>query len=191
MQEAVDFFYWNFKKQETKETEKKVPEFEDKNHREKTDETWKIIPEKANIWNEEKKEYKLTDVKVKVNPQWDIKEYVSWVSEKLIWQQLFSEKAVARLWFKDRLPANKWVIEKMIDAQPWKDEQEKYNNFQEKYIKNMFPGCRYPYDEEFHDVDLCMDCWLADGNYAYFGGSGWYCNDVRYDYFFSVRFLKN
>jgi len=35
-----------------------------------------------------------------------------------------------------RLPANKSVIKKMINAQPGKDDDEKYENFYKKYIKN-------------------------------------------------------
>jgi hypothetical protein len=35
-----------------------------------------------------------------------------------------------------------------------------------------------------------MHCWLADGDYDYFGKDVWYCYSTGDDYFFSVRFLK-
>lgn len=174
---------------ESKEKEKKIPQFEDKNHRETSNETWKIKEEKANIWNGEK--YETKKIKVKISPEWDIKEYVSWVPSNLIGQQLFSKKALTRLWLLNRLPANTWVIQGMIDAQPWKDATEKYANFYEKNIKNRLAGYWNPNAKEFSSVDEWVDCWLADGNYAIFDENTWNCYNTNNDYFFSVCLLKN
>jgi len=61
--------------QESKEKEKKIPEFEERNHREPSDDTWEKKIEKAYIWNGER--YKLKDIEVRINTEGDIKEYVS------------------------------------------------------------------------------------------------------------------
>jgi len=67
--EVEEIVYGQSKKSETKEQEKKVPQFEDKNHREESDETWKIKTEKANIWNEKQEEYEKKEVEVRINPE--------------------------------------------------------------------------------------------------------------------------
>ena len=198
--DVLDDKFWNkLKSVKSKEKEKKTPEFEDKNHREKSDDTWKKKTEKignpkeyeANRWKGA--EYEVENFEVEVNPEGDIKEYVSGVPAELIWEQLFSKKALIRLWLLNRLPENYPVIEEMINAQPWKDRDEQYANFYKKNIKNnkknSLAGCCN--QEMFVGVDRWVDYWLGDGQCTRFYKEGCHWHGDNDDCFFSVRLLKN
>lgn len=189
-----DFYDDKTNKKESKEKDDKVPELEAKNYRVESNEKWKIVKEKADIWDGEAYETKI--VEVKVNPDWDIKEYVSWVPEQLIGEQVFSKIAMTNLaldgllpWSK--LPADKFAIQEMIDAQTWEDDTTKYNNFFNTYIKDKLPGYFDPAYGRFNNVDAWIDLRLADGSHAYFSKYGWNCRSTNPDYFCSIRLFKD
>ena len=178
---------------ESWEKDDKVPEFEEKNYRIESKD-WKIIKEKADITIGDGFETKI--IEVKVNPDWDIKEYVSWVPEALIGEQVFSKIAMTNLaldgvllWSK--VPENEFAIQEMIDAQPWEDDTQKYDIFFNGYINNRRVGYRDPRYGRFNNVDLWIDLWLADGSHAFFSKYGWNCRRTDDDYFCSIRLLKS
>lgn len=180
------------------ELPERIPEFEKRNHREKSGNTWKIKEEKKVVlWNWrwsifgiERKQIEQM-IKIKTNPEGDIKEYVSWVPAHLIGEQFFKKEAIKRLWLYNRLPANKAMIGKIIKAQPWKRDKDKYAYFYKKYLENKLSGVWSSKDESFHNIDRIVNFLLADDSIEFF------CEDVFYglgdadsDWFFSVRLIK-
>ncbi|EKD24524.1 MAG: hypothetical protein ACD_80C00214G0003 [uncultured bacterium (gcode 4)] len=166
-----------------------ISELEEQNHREKSDKTRKIKKESAKIWDWKK--YTIEKIEVKTNPEWDIKEYVSWVPNHLIWEQLFSKKALRRLkWSFGRLPTKR-MIQKIINTQPWETIDEKYVNFRKKYIEHRLAGSLETIEENFHDINWLMHCWLDGyGDCANFGQDTWADDHTYVDSFYSVCFLK-
>ena len=193
---ATDFLKWlpeEAKKnlltallEESKEKADKIPE--------KSDDTWEIKTEKATIWNG--KGYEVKDVVIKINPERDIKEFVSWVPDELIGEQFFSRAARRRLCLSHRIPANILVIERMINEQPWKDDDEKYAKFYKKYIKNNkknnLAGWWDQIARAFKGVNIWICYWVEDDSYAYFNENNKDYGDVNIheDNFLSVRLLK-
>jgi hypothetical protein len=108
---------WNFAKAISSEV------LELDNHKIKSNNKRKTIriPAKFN----ERWKHKEIKMVMKVNPENDIKEYAS---GSFIWEQLFSWKAIERLWIEDKLSTAD-EIEKIINNL-W------YKNFYNKYIKN-------------------------------------------------------
>jgi len=176
------------------EKSNKLPEFEKKLHREKSDETRKIRKEKLHINQWQWKEYKVSEVEVIINPELDIKEYVSWVPQGLIGKQLFSIRALKRLGLLKRLLANSWVVKKIMDAQVWINYKEKFQNFCEKYKKWLVPAYRDPKAEWWsHFFNDWIYFFLADWDYAYLNTNYmWYdCNNIwNKDWFFPVCLLE-
>ena len=110
---------------------------------------------KINSWNWKKK--KIWWIKVKINPEWDITEYLDW---ELVWEQLFTWEAAMReckkIWkrlpFADyNNPEFQSIIEKI-----WVSELK------------LFPGFRYNDLSNFSGKWVSAYFWSAstDWNYA-------------------------
>ena len=87
-------------------------------------------------------DWEKTKIKAKVNKEWDIREYISWMPTNLIWEQLFTWNAVVRLWLEKRLP--------------------KYEDFKDLKT-DIFPGYWGTIYDRFYNLNKRADCWLADG----------------------------
>lgn len=187
-------FWEETEKVDAKEIVIKSFEFEDKNHREKSDNTRKRKTEEARIWSG--KEFEDREVEVIINPEGDIKEYVSGVPAELVGEQLFNVHARRRLWLLNKLPPSRESIEEMINTQPWKDQDEKYTNFYNKNIKNNKKNNLIGFwkgdNQRFEGVNQWMYCWLHDDRYARFDENGlaWGNANTASD-FLSIRLLKN
>lgn len=133
-------------------------------HSHKVDSTWretKIIKWPLGEWE--------NIFKAKISPEWDIYEYISWVPDDIIWEQLFSWKAIERLWLQDRLPDEEHIQE----ISKWKP-----------------CGVYDPWYKSFNFVWIYCACLLSDWDYV--------CIEWEYhanytnnnNYFLSVYLLK-
>ena len=113
--------------------------------------------------------WKETKIKCKVSPEWDIREYCSWVPTEFIWEQLFTYNALCRLWLKDRLPT--------YDDIKWLDG-------------SVLAGYWNPNNKLFNDVGEYSNVWLAGGYYATFSQIEWDQYHNYRNYGFSGRLLK-
>ena len=113
--------------------------------------------------------WKEAEIKAKVNPEWDIWEYVSWVPNELIGEQLFTYDALCRLELEKRLPS-------FEDIKDLKDIN--------------LAGYWLPDNEIFYGIGVRSYVWLAGGYIAYFGQNEWYRYNDNRDYGFSGRLLK-
>ncbi len=70
-------------------------------------------------------------IKVKINPEWDIWEYVSGVPAWFIGKQLFTYSAALRETQKagKSLPADQHALHDAIATMPWETELQKYRNY--------------------------------------------------------------
>ena len=110
-----------------------------------------------------------TKIKCKVSPEWDIREYVSWVPQELIWEQLFTYSAICRLWLEKRLPTFDDI--KVLDS-------------------SFLAGYWTPNYEKFYGIGGRSSVWLAGGYNADFIHDEWFRHDIRRHYGFSGRLLK-
>lgn len=125
---------------------------------------WRKV--KKFTWYIKWKENKIT---CKVSPEWDIREYISWVPQELIWEQLFTYDAICRLGLEKRLPI--------------------YDDI--KQLDNVsLAGYWSPNGKEFNDIGERSDVWLADGNIANFNQIKWHRNKNYRNCGFSGRLLK-
>ena len=114
-------------------------------------------------------DWEKTKIKAKVNKEWDIREYISWMPTNLIWEQLFTWNAVVRLWLEKRLP--------------------KYEDF--KDIKtDIFPGYWDPDYKTFSHLHTRADCWLADSTNIELNKAHIHLNHYFPQCGFSVRLVK-
>ena len=158
-------------KKEKKETVENLPKLEEKNFR--IDSTnWKEITDP-------------NGVKVKENPEWDVREYLE---GKYKWEQLFTKDSALREANKagKTLPASRTTYRDIIE--------KKYEwNYQDFLTgeKMIFAGWRNPNNERLSHIDKVFDLRCADG--SNFDGSRdlWDDNEWNEDYGFSVRCLKD
>jgi len=131
----------------------------------KVDSTWRKVKEFT--WYVK---WKKTKIKCKVNKEWDIREYVSWVPEELIWEQLFTYNALCRLWVEKRLPTFEQIKEMKEPS---------------------LAGYWIPNSKKFSSIGERSNMWLAGGNNAHFNQNKWGRNDYNRSCGFSWRLLKN
>lgn len=130
----------------------------------KVDSTWREVKEFT--WYVKWKE---TKIKANVSPEWDIREYISWVPKELIGEQLFTYDALCRLWVEKRLPTFKDI-----------KELESIN----------LAGYWDPGTKEFDSIGERSSVWLAGGSNADFTQNGWGRDNDSRHYGFSGRLLK-
>ena len=111
-----------------------------------------------------------TEIKAKVNTEWDIREYVSWVPKELIWEQLFTYNAICRLGLEKRLPTFDDI--KVLDS-------------------SVLAGYWDPNDKKFYDIGERSNVWLAGGSNANFAQNAWGRDGDNGNLGFSGRLLKN
>lgn len=103
-------------------------------------------------------------IKVKINPEWDVREYVSGVPAEFIGQQLFTFKAALRETQKagKSLPTDQNVLHDAIASMPGDTELQKYKNyFTTTNIK--LAGCYSSGLHVFDDIWIRAYYWLDDG----------------------------
>ena len=113
--------------------------------------------------------WKETKIKCKVSPEWDIREYVSWVPTELIGEQLFTYNAICKLGLENRLPTFDDI--KQLDSA-------------------SLAGYWHPNNGGFNDIGERSSVWLAGGDNAGFNQNEWGRYSSYRDYGFSVRLLK-
>ena len=121
--------------------------------------------------------WKKTKIKCKVNPEWDIFEYISWVPSNLIGEQLFTFYAVKRLGLEKRLPTF----------------EDFSNGNHKQFIKDsniLFSGSRDPFDEGFHSIGIREELRLSDGDNIEVYEDNILHTDNDHSCGFSLRFLK-
>lgn len=168
-------------KKEIKETENKkeakekiewLPELADKNFRVENTKGWKEVTDPYGV-------------KVKENPEWDVREYLE---GKCKGEQLFTDISAKRETYKagKTLPASWKVYEDIIDKKYHGD----YKSFLE-WENMIFAGWRFPGDKRFNYVDRGFDLRCADGSTFYGDRNGGNNDGWNEGYGFSVRCLKD
>ena len=158
-------------KKEIKETVEKTPELDKENFR--IDSTnWKEITDP-------------NGVKVKENPEWDVREYLE---GKYKGEQLFTYTSAKREADKagKTLPASWKVYEDIMDKKYHGD----YKSFLE-WENMIFAGWRSPNHKTFFDFDRDFGLRCADGSYFTGDRDVWDTHSWDKDYGFSVRCLKD
>ena len=114
--------------------------------------TWVVAGKKATIT-------------VKVNPELDVWEYVSWVPASFIGQQVFTYGAALRETQKagKSLPADQSVLEAAITTMPGDNELQKYKNYLVK-TNVQLAGCYSSGSHVFDDISTWAYYWLDDGS---------------------------
>ena len=164
----------------------KIQHLDHQSHKETwKDILWYTIPEKRTLWGSENEGIQKSYAEIKINSDEDIKEYFSWIPDHLIGEQLFSKKALDRLWLWEELPANAWVIEEISGVKPEERNNPRYIEFYEKYIQNRLTGCSDP-ERWLIGIDKSMIIRLADGSCAVFYSDHWRVIKVVGNLFFSV-----
>ena len=94
-------------------------------------------------------------IKVKVNPEEDIREYVSWMPTGFIGQQLFTYTAALRETQKvgKFLPQDQSILENAIATMSGDTEIQKYKNYLTKAAVN-FAGCYSSWLHVFDDIGV-------------------------------------
>ncbi len=158
-------------KKESKETIEKTPELDKENFR--IDSTnWKEITDP-------------NGVKVKENPEGDVREYVE---GKYKWEQLFTQDSALREANKagKTLPASWTTYRDIIN----KKYEWNYQDFL-KWENMIFAGWRNPNNESFSGIDEEFGLRCADGSNFDGGRDRWYGYDWNEYCGFSVRCLKD
>lgn len=115
------------------------------------------------------------EIKIKVNPEWDIIEYISWLPEEMIWEQLFTYNAAIRETEKNnkRIPTIeniKWIIEiedsewiRFIFLDEWNKSRTKWYDFVDLINLKSLWLC-YPLEGKyvFWNIDNFDYRWLLD-----------------------------
>lgn len=130
------------------------------------------------------------EIQVKVNPEWDVWEYVSWVDKKIIWEQLFTRESAMR-------EAEKcWKI--LPTKEQWEEICKPYNNG-EKLSQDLwlvFAGSRDwtsgHYNNSFPNASYwSSSLYFTDAYYLQFSGQSITpANHNSRAYGFSVRCMK-
>ena len=104
-------------------------------------------------------------IKVKVHPEWDVREYVSGVPTECIGQQLFTYNAAIRETQKigKNLPEDQSVLEAIVATMSGDTEIQKYKNYLAK-AGVKFSWCYSSWLHVFDDIWAWSYYWLADGS---------------------------
>lgn len=104
-----------------------------------------------------------TQIKVKINFDRDIREYVSGVPAAFIGQQLFTYAAAlretAKVW--KSLPQDQYEFHKVVDAMPGDNDLQKYKNYLNT-SKVQLAGCYSSGLHVFDDIWVWAYYWLDD-----------------------------
>lgn len=121
--------------------------------------TWKIKDD-TGIINGTK-----VSIKIKINPEWDVWEYVSGVPAAYIGQQLFTYAAALRETQKlgKLLPEDQSALEVIIASMSGDTQIQKYKNYLAK-AAIQFTGCFSSWLHIFDDIWKRSYYWLADGS---------------------------
>lgn len=94
-------------------------------------------------------------IKVKVNPEEDIREYVSWMPTGFIGQQLFTYTAALRETQKvgKSLPTDQQKLHEAIETMSGATEHEKYKNYLST-TNVQFAGCYSSWLHVFDDIGV-------------------------------------
>jgi hypothetical protein len=122
--------------------------------------------------------------KVKVNPEWDVWEYLEWTKK---WEQLFTKASAIRETKKcgKKLPTSYKIFEDIIE-QKYKWDYEAFVVWEDM----KFCGWRLPYGERFDDIDKGFSIWCEDGSNFNGNYNGWNRNNDNDGYSFSVRCIQ-
>ena len=137
-----------------KEVLENIPELEDENF--KVDST-----KRTKIEEDE------NGVRVKINPEWDIREYIWGVQKNLIWEQLFTYDSALRETRKvgKKLPPS-WMIENIKNKKyRW---HETYLADHKAFLKGekiKLSGRRTPGNENFSNINRAFGMRCEDGSY--------------------------
>ena len=104
-------------------------------------------------------------IKVKVHPEWDVREYVSGVPTEFIGQQFFTYNAALRETQKlgKNLPEDQSVLEAIVATMPGDTDIQKYKNYLAK-ASVKFSWCYSSWLHVFDDIWRWSYYWLADWN---------------------------
>lgn len=103
-------------------------------------------------------------IKVKINPEGDVREYVSGMPTAFIGQQLFTYTAALRETQKagKSLPQDQQALHHAIDTMSWSTDLEKYKN----YLTTSNIQLSWCYSSGLHvfdDIGVWAYFWLDDG----------------------------
>ena len=104
-------------------------------------------------------------ITVKVNPEWDVWEYVSGVPSAFVGQQLFTYVAALRETQKagKSLPADQSVLETAIATMSGENELQRYKNYLTT-TNVQLAGCYSSWSYVFDDISTWSYYWLDDGS---------------------------
>jgi len=163
-----DMIMW---KSEQKESIENLPKLEKENF--KIDSTdWKEIEDP-------------NGVRVKENPEWDVREYLEWDYK---WEQLFTNASSIRETKKagKKLPKSWTVFEDIIE----KKYKWNYQDFLE-WENIKFSGWRNPDSKEFNNIDREFSLWCEDVS-CFYGRRNRWSHDYNNGYYgFFVRCLQD
>ena len=113
-------------------------------------------------------------IKVKVHPEWDVREYVSGVPAEFIGQQLFTYNAAIRETQKlgKNLPEDQSVLEAIVATMSGDTETQKYKNYLAK-AGVKFSWCYSSWLHVFDDIWTWSYYWLADGSRVAMSHTTW------------------
>lgn len=102
-------------------------------------------------------------IKVKVHPEWDVWEYVSWMPATFVGQQLFTYAAALRETqkIKKTLPVDQQKLHEAIETMLGATEHEKYKNYLST-TNVQFAGCYSSWLHIFDDIGVRWYYWLDD-----------------------------
>ena len=117
---------------------------------------------------------KHVSIKVKINAEGDIREYVSGVPAQFVGQQFFTYNAALRETQKagKSLPEDQSALEAAIATMSGETEIQKYKNYLEK-AAIKFAGCFSSWLHLFDDIWVWSYCRLADGNRIALNSTTW------------------
>ncbi len=103
-------------------------------------------------------------IKVKINPEWDVREYVSGVPSAFIGQQMFTYAAALRETKKagKSLPVDQNALHDAIATMSWDTELQKYKNYFAA-ANTKLAGCYSSWLHVFDDIGIRWYYWLDDG----------------------------
>lgn len=104
-------------------------------------------------------------IKVKINPEWDVWEYVSGMPANFVGQQLFTYTAALRETQKagKSLPQDQSILEAAIATMSGDTEIQKYKNYLTQAAVK-FAGCYSSWLHVFDDIGIWSYYRLDDGN---------------------------
>lgn len=117
---------------------------------------------------------KSVQIKVKINPEGDVREYVSDVASTFIGQQFFTYTAALRETEKAgvSLPEDQQAFHQAIGTMPGDNDLQKYKNYLTK-TNVQLAGCYSSGLDVFDDIGVWSYYWLADWNRVNLNTTTW------------------